>query len=92
MLCKLIQHWLYQKHIQTENERHIVLYPSALNFGDFSCRIKQKTLSMFSPTIFPIEQCKYTFFVQYDALIMSIISSNIRKTILSETVKLEKYH
>ena len=47
---------------------------------------------MFSPTIFPIEQCKYTFFVQYDALIMSIISSNIRKTILSETVKLEKYH
>ena len=83
MICQLIQYWLYQEHIQTENERHIVLYPSALNFGDFSCRIKQKTLSMFSSTISPVEQCKYTFFVQYDALIMSIISSNIRKTILS---------
>ena len=39
ILCQLIQYWLYQEHIQTEKERHIVLYPSALNFGDFSCSI-----------------------------------------------------
>ena len=55
------KYWLYQEHIHTEKERHIVLYPSALNFGDFNCKIKQKTLSMFSPTISPVEQCKYTF-------------------------------
>lgn len=43
---------------------------------------KQKTLSAYS-AISLVEHCKYTFFVQYDALVMSIISSKIRKLGLS---------
>lgn len=56
-------------------------YPSSffewyyMKFGDFvSLNDKAKTLSAYS-AISLVEHCKYTFFVQYDALVMSIISS-----------------
>ena len=74
MLCWLIQHGLYQEHTQTEKERNIVLYPSVVEIGDFSCRIKAKNAFYYSPTISPARLYKYTFFVQYYALIKSIIS------------------
>mgnify|MGYP006962006041 FL=1 len=92
MICLLIQHWLYQEHIQTEMSVILSFILLFFEIGDFSCRTKAKTLSMLSLTISPIRQCKYTFFVQYYALILSIISSIIRGTTLSETVKLRKYH
>lgn len=54
-------------------------------------RIKQKRFLYIRPFL-RSDTAKIVFFVQCNALIVSIISSNIRKTMLSETVKLEKYH
>ena len=62
------------KHIQTENERNIVLHPFTIEIGDFVFRIKAKNAFYYSPTISPARLYKYTFFVQYYALIKSIIS------------------
>ena len=62
------------KHIQTENERNIVLHPFTIEIGDFVFRIKAKNAFYYDPTISPVRLYKYTFFVQYYALIKSIIS------------------
>lgn len=62
------------KHIQTENERNIIFHPFTVEIGDFVFRIKAKNAFYYSPTISPVRLYKYTFFVQYYALIKSIIS------------------
>lgn len=65
-----------------QNERHIVSIPLPWNFPDFDLRIKQKRFLYIRPFLL-VEHCKDSFFVQYDALVMSIISSKIRKLGLS---------
>lgn len=86
----MIQHRLYHVHAN-RNERHIVSYPSKFqNFPDFDLRIKAKNAFSINPTISPVGHCKYTFFVQYDALLVSIISSNIRFSVVFQAEKGEK--
>ena len=70
-----IQHWLYREHIQTENERNIVLYPPIYEIGDFvpSDKSKKRFLILVQPFL-RSDIAKIVFSVQYYALIMSIIS------------------
>lgn len=42
VLRYMIQQWLYQKHILTENERNIVFCPFAIEIGDFVFQDKSK--------------------------------------------------
>lgn len=49
------------KHIQTENERNIVLHPFTIEIGDFVFRIKAKNAFYYDPTISPVRLYKYTF-------------------------------